>query len=849
MEFKKEKGFTLIELLAVIVILTLIMVIVTPLILKMIQTARKEAFRASAYGIMKSAEFKTERNILEGELGDFISKYENNVLSEGEKLDFKGSKPKQGIVVAANGKVSLAITNGVWCARKGYNDTKITLKKYPEEDNCELEMGGAGGETIDMGITPNGDAWIKIFDDGEPYYIVSNQLANFKPGEWDNVSGVYLGGGYGYGYLEDEPRKILAYNNLNEWIESLVTEENEENIYDNISNIIGDFISKKKSIMLTTKGLFNMMGFGSLKELMDLKIMDSTNIKDYKFNESYSGIGDCFVVLQNNGDMYYLIPIGNYYDDYEVVFADSNVSEITKNRYIKNDGSFYFYNEDIYINKGIDISQITDVIVDISSHGYGSLAGYAQFGREGVLYKSGNDVKFLTNNNPEIINVNTFEYGDQFERIDGSNIFKDAENNMYILRVLYDKYNDRVGKIIPVYFSLNGDNVDIGINDIDKFLENQFMITTDGVIYQIEFDRSRIDFNELEITLVEMVSLQGYDVTGFFELEELFALSNGQIYDSYFDDFYDDFVDVVYDFWYYVDDSVSIEKHVRKIEGNNIDIYSKNIYIDKHGDLIIYNDKNERIIDELKERGIEHLEKILFAYEDEYNCDDSLYYIFDVVTKDGDIIGIEYDYWEGEESYDIYKWGEIDNTIKIKYAIDCMGQYGWEFSYEYIIITEDGKLYSIGDWNDEEETVIFLEYISPVNVIDVMYLSKDSSLVLIGDDNKMYELNIEYDDEYGWYLEIDLEEIESYEEYKIITPLACLDTNDDLWIFNGEYADYIESPDYPYYVLDDFKEIGIKKIKSVVTKYPDIGYIMILDNNNDIWGFKWVYFKMGGYEN
>ena len=63
MEFKKEKGFTLIELLAVIVILTLIMLIVTPLILKIIQDARKEAFRASAYGIMKSAEFKTERKI------------------------------------------------------------------------------------------------------------------------------------------------------------------------------------------------------------------------------------------------------------------------------------------------------------------------------------------------------------------------------------------------------------------------------------------------------------------------------------------------------------------------------------------------------------------------------------------------------------------------------------------------------------------------------------------------------------------------------------------------------------------------------------------------------------------
>ncbi len=178
---KRKKGFTLIELLAVIVILTLIMLIATPLILKMIQTARKEAFRASAYGIMKSAEFKTERNILEGKLGDFISKYENNILSEGEKLDFKGSKPKQGIVVAANGKVSLAITNGVWCARKSYDDTKITLKKYPEEDNCELEMDNMEWEIVDMGISTYGDGWIKIkLGNNDIKYLVSDQLGDFK---------------------------------------------------------------------------------------------------------------------------------------------------------------------------------------------------------------------------------------------------------------------------------------------------------------------------------------------------------------------------------------------------------------------------------------------------------------------------------------------------------------------------------------------------------------------------------------------------------------------------------------------------------------------------------------------
>jgi len=230
MKLKKKKGFTLIELLAVIAILTLIMVIVTPLILKMIQTARKEAFRASAYGIVKSAEFKTERNILEGELGDFISKYENNILSEGEKLDFKGTKPKQGIVVASNGKVSLAITNGVWCARKGYNDTKITLTKYPEEDNCELEMDGLG-EIIDIGITRGGDGWVRINNEGDSYYVVSTFLDNFKPGKWDISEYEYF------------PERIFNYNEIGAWIDN-VTDESKDYYARKISTNIIDFYSK-----------------------------------------------------------------------------------------------------------------------------------------------------------------------------------------------------------------------------------------------------------------------------------------------------------------------------------------------------------------------------------------------------------------------------------------------------------------------------------------------------------------------------------------------------------------------------------------------------------------------------
>ncbi len=53
---QNKKGFTLIELLAVIVILAIIALIATPIILNMINDAKKSAAKDSAYGYMKSVD-------------------------------------------------------------------------------------------------------------------------------------------------------------------------------------------------------------------------------------------------------------------------------------------------------------------------------------------------------------------------------------------------------------------------------------------------------------------------------------------------------------------------------------------------------------------------------------------------------------------------------------------------------------------------------------------------------------------------------------------------------------------------------------------------------------------------
>lgn len=53
---QNKKGFTLIELLAVIVILAIIALIATPIILNMINDARKSAAKDSAYAYLDAAE-------------------------------------------------------------------------------------------------------------------------------------------------------------------------------------------------------------------------------------------------------------------------------------------------------------------------------------------------------------------------------------------------------------------------------------------------------------------------------------------------------------------------------------------------------------------------------------------------------------------------------------------------------------------------------------------------------------------------------------------------------------------------------------------------------------------------
>ena len=136
MKKRNKKGFTLIELLAVIVILAIIALIATPIVMNLINKARKSAAEDSAYGIIKAAETHYAGTLLEDlNFKGATFTCESNMCSykndenETVELEFNGTKPSSGtITIKPDGKVQ--ITNLI------INNYKCNYKENSTEIEC-----------------------------------------------------------------------------------------------------------------------------------------------------------------------------------------------------------------------------------------------------------------------------------------------------------------------------------------------------------------------------------------------------------------------------------------------------------------------------------------------------------------------------------------------------------------------------------------------------------------------------------------------------------------------------------------------------------------------------------------
>jgi len=142
----KELGFTLVEMMAVIILLGVVSLIAIPQVNKIIKNTRMSVFKDSAYGVIRAGElYYRNKEINREPLIDTTF-----VFPEASGLEINGDAPKSGkMVVTSDGSIKLAISNGKYCARKDYDDSKVRVDE--DINNCTLESvgtenpGGSGG--------------------------------------------------------------------------------------------------------------------------------------------------------------------------------------------------------------------------------------------------------------------------------------------------------------------------------------------------------------------------------------------------------------------------------------------------------------------------------------------------------------------------------------------------------------------------------------------------------------------------------------------------------------------------------------------------------------------------------
>ena len=123
---RKENGFTLIELLAVIVILSIVALIATPIVLDVISNAKAKADLASSYGIIDTAKlYYIESKFKDEEVPN------TNIL---DTLTLGGEKAQIGeVYVNKKGEIAVALKYGNKCHKKEFSEENIATSEYTVE--------------------------------------------------------------------------------------------------------------------------------------------------------------------------------------------------------------------------------------------------------------------------------------------------------------------------------------------------------------------------------------------------------------------------------------------------------------------------------------------------------------------------------------------------------------------------------------------------------------------------------------------------------------------------------------------------------------------------------------------
>ncbi len=130
-----KKGFTLIELLAVIVILAIIALIATPIVLQIIEKARRSAAQDTVYGVISAAKSSYMETLLDSaqvklpavvkcdgtacvfydETGNNKQTYTEDGTSKDFTVKFSGTQPETGssFTITSDGKIADVAKGGI----------------------------------------------------------------------------------------------------------------------------------------------------------------------------------------------------------------------------------------------------------------------------------------------------------------------------------------------------------------------------------------------------------------------------------------------------------------------------------------------------------------------------------------------------------------------------------------------------------------------------------------------------------------------------------------------------------------------------------------------------------------
>ena len=181
----KRKGFTLIELLAVIVILAVIAVITTPLIMGVIEDARKNSAIQSVNGLLEAGEQYQIEGMMDG-----TGKKEIDLTSND--LEIKGSKPESGtLLIDTEGNMSIIAKYGDYCIEKKFLEEEPTIVT---RENCTMEESEKENITtkvygVRRKIDSSATTWERIEDSKN--LVAQAQIGSLSEGIQNDFDSLY----------------------------------------------------------------------------------------------------------------------------------------------------------------------------------------------------------------------------------------------------------------------------------------------------------------------------------------------------------------------------------------------------------------------------------------------------------------------------------------------------------------------------------------------------------------------------------------------------------------------------------------------------------------------------------